>query len=84
MRDLHRVTDAPDLPRARRFAKRWEADYPKAVACLRNDLDELLTCWRYPTLAERKRVRTTNAIERRFRKSGAGPGPWASSSTAPA
>ena len=29
---------------------------------------ELLTCWRYPTLDERKRVRTTNAIERRFRE----------------
>jgi putative transposase len=71
-RDLHRVMNAPDLPHARtaarRFADRWEADYPKAVACLRNDLDELLTCWRYRTLAERKRVRTTNAIERRFRE----------------
>ena len=40
----------------------------KAVGCLRDDLDELLTCWRYKTLAERKRVRTTNAIERRFRE----------------
>jgi putative transposase len=71
-RDLHRIMNAPDLPRARaaarRFADRWETSYPKAVACLRNDLDELLTCWRYKTLAERKRVRTTNAIERRFRE----------------
>ena len=50
---------------ARRFADRWHDTYPKAVDCLRNDLDELLTCWRYPTLDERKRVRTTNAIERR-------------------
>ncbi len=40
----------------------------KAVACLRNDLDELLTCFRYKTLEERKAVRTTNAIERRFRE----------------
>jgi transposase-like protein len=53
---------------ARRFAERWERSYPKAVACLRNDLDDLLTCWRYSTLAERKAVRTTNAIERRFRE----------------
>ncbi|MGH6958991.1 MAG: IS256 family transposase [Dongiaceae bacterium] len=71
-RDLHQVMNAPDLPRARaaarRFADRWESAYPKAVARLRNDLDDLLTCWRYPTLAERKRVRTTNAIERRFRE----------------
>ena len=53
---------------ARRFADRWEDDYPKAVACLRHDLDELLTCWQYKSLAERKKVRTTNAIERRFRE----------------
>jgi len=70
--DLHRVMNAPDLRRARaaarRFADRWQCDFPKAVACLRNDLDELLACWRYPTLAERRRVRTTNAIERRFRE----------------
>jgi putative transposase len=71
-RALHRVMNAPDLrgarTAARRFADRWEAEYPKAVACLRNDLDDLLTCWRYRTLDERKRVRTTNAIERRFRE----------------
>ena len=53
---------------ARRFADRWQDLYPKAVACLRDDLDELLTCFRYTTLAERKAVRTTNAIERRFRE----------------
>ncbi len=51
---------------ARRFAERWQAIYPRAVACLRNDLDELLTCFRYNTLKQRKAVRTTNAIERRF------------------
>jgi putative transposase len=53
---------------ARRFADRWQASYPKAVACLRADLDDLLTCFRYPTLEERRAVRTTNAIERRFRE----------------
>jgi transposase-like protein len=51
---------------ARKFADRWEQTYPQAVACLRNDLDDLLTCFRYKTLEERKAVRTTNAIERRF------------------
>ncbi len=35
---------------------------------MRNDLDELLTCFRYKTEAERRAVRTTNAIERRFRE----------------
>src|ERR687898_2237695 len=70
--DLHRIMNAPTLPRARsaarRFADLWESTYAKAVACLRADLDDLLTCFRYPTLEERKAVRTTNAIERRFRE----------------
>ena len=70
--DLHAVMNARTLPRARsaarRFADRWTTDYPRAVACLRDDLDELLTCWRYKSLAQRKAVRTTNAIERRFRE----------------
>jgi putative transposase len=70
--DLHVVMNASTLPRARsaarRFAARWAADYPRAVACLRDDLDQLLTCWRYRSLAQRKAVRTTNAIERRFRE----------------
>ena len=70
--DLHAVINAKTVPQARsaarRFADRWRQEYPKAVACLRDDLDDLLTCWRYKSLAERKRVRTTNAIERRFRE----------------
>ena len=53
---------------ARRFADAWEQTYPRAVTCLRNDLDDLLTCFRYSTLAERRQGRTTNAIERRFRE----------------
>ena len=70
--DLHAVINATTLPRARsaarRFADRWATDYPRAVACLRDDLDELLTCWCYKSLSQRKAVRTTNAIERRFRE----------------
>jgi len=70
--DLHAIMNAKTRPRARaaarRFADRWQEDYPKAVRCLRHDLDELLTCWRYKSLAQRKKVRTTNAIERRFRE----------------
>jgi transposase-like protein len=38
------------------------------VACSRADLDDLLTCLRYPTVAQRRTVRATNAIERRFRE----------------
>jgi transposase-like protein len=71
-RGLHAIMNAPNEPAARhaarRFANRFERLCPAAVACLRNDLDELLTCFRYKTLAERKAVRTTNAIERRFRE----------------
>jgi len=70
--DLQAVMNAKTLPQARsmarRFADHWQQDYPKAVACLRDDLDELLTCWRYKSLTRRKAVRTTNAIERRFRE----------------
>ena len=69
---LHRIMNATILPvawsAARRFADRWQDTYPKAVACLRADLADLLTCFRYPSLAQRKTVRTTNAIERRFRE----------------
>lgn len=71
-RALHKVMNAGTRPQAlaaaRRLADRFGQDYPKAVACLRDDLDDLLTCFRYKTLNERKRVRTTNAIERRFRE----------------
>jgi putative transposase len=71
-RALHKVMNAPNCPAARsaarRFAERFERQYPPAVACLRNDLDELLTCFRYKSEAERRAVRTTNAVERRFRE----------------
>jgi len=70
--DLHRIMNARTLPAAwsaaRGFADRWQEVHPKAVACLRDDLADLLTCFRYPTLEERKAVRSTNAIERRFRE----------------
>ncbi|MCE3248317.1 MAG: transposase, family [Geminicoccaceae bacterium] len=69
---LHRIMNASILPAAwsaaRRFAERWQSIYPKAVAGLRADLDDLLACFRHPTLEERKTVRTTSAIERRSRE----------------
>jgi len=71
-RALHKVMNAANAPAARsaarRFAERFDQQYPAAVACLRNDLDELLTCFRYKTEDERRGVRTTNAVERRFRE----------------
>lgn len=71
-RALHRIMNAANAPAARsaarRFAERFEERHSAAVACLRNDLDELLTCFHYKSLAQRRAVRTTNAIERRFRE----------------
>jgi putative transposase len=71
-RALHKVMNAANAPAARsaarHFAKRFQDPYPAAVACLRNDLDELLTCFRYKSETNRRAVRTTNAIERRFRE----------------
>jgi putative transposase len=71
-RALHKIMNAANAPAARsaarRFAERFHEQYPAAVACLRNDLDELLTCFRYKTEADRRVVRTTNAVERRFRE----------------
>jgi transposase-like protein len=71
-RALHKIMNAPNAPAARaaarKFASRFEDKYSAAVACLRNDLDELLTCFRYRSEDQRRKVRTTNAIERRFRE----------------
>jgi transposase-like protein len=71
-RALHKIMNAANAPAARsaarRFAERFQGQYSAAVACLRNDLDELLTCFRYKSEAQRRAVRTTNAVERRFRE----------------
>ncbi len=70
--DLHKIMNAENLVAARqaagRFARRWQEPYPKAVACLRDDLDDLLSVFRYAELKWRKAARTTNTIERRFRE----------------
>jgi transposase-like protein len=71
-RALHKIMHAANAPAARaaarKFANCFEDKYPAAVACLRNDLDVLLTCYRYRSEDQRRKVRTTNAIERRFRE----------------
>lgn len=69
--DLQRISHATNLRAARkaagRFATRWEQTYPKAVDCLRQDLDSLLEFLRFEP-KWRKQIRTTNAIERQFRE----------------
>ena len=49
------------------WAQRWRTEAAKAVACMEQDLDPLLSFLACPE-AHRKAVRTTNAIERAFRE----------------
>jgi putative transposase len=71
-RSLHRVMNAEQLVEARQaakcFAVQWDLLYPKAVRCFRENLEELLTFFSFKDRSWRKRIRTTNAIERRFRE----------------
>jgi putative transposase len=70
-RDLHKISHAANLreaqKQARRFVGRWKGLYPKAVACLTDDLPDLLEFFRLPG-DWHKLTRTTNAIERMFRE----------------
>lgn len=71
-KSLQKIYAAQNMVKARKaageFAKRWEDIYPKAVKCLRDDLDDLLAFFRFKDADTRKATRTTNAIERRFRE----------------
>lgn len=71
-RDLHRISHAPHRPAARsaarRLVDRWGGRYKLAVRCLWQDIDELLTFFLFDEEVWRKAIRTTNAIERRFRE----------------
>jgi transposase-like protein len=69
---LQKIYTAKDVVKARKasgeFVRRWEKVYPKAVKCLRGDIDDLLSFFRFKNEDWRKATRTTNAIERRFRE----------------
>lgn len=71
-RDLHRISHAHSWREARkaarRFADRWQSLYPRAVACLSADLDELLAFLHFKDPDWNEVIRTTNAIERRFQE----------------
>ncbi len=71
-RTLHQISHARTLPlahqAARHFAARWGSLYPKALKSLQEDLPELLTFHRVPSHHQPSTLRTTNAIERRFRE----------------
>lgn len=66
---LQQIWMAPDKDEARKhfddFIEIYEAKYPKAAECLRNDREVLLTFYDFP--AEHwKHIRTTNPIESTF------------------
>jgi len=71
-RGLVKIYTAKNYQQARSYARqwtnRWKDVYPRAVKCLRDDLDELLTCFAFSDPSFREKVRTTNAIERVFRE----------------
>jgi transposase-like protein len=71
-RSLHRISHARTLREAQkaaqRFVLRWKGPYPKAVECLQKDLPELLSFLQVKTSLPSSVLRTTNAIERRFRE----------------
>lgn len=71
LRDAKRLYQAPTrreaVRRFRAWERRWQRLAPKAVACLREDLDELLTFLDFP-MPQRVKLRTTNVIERCFRE----------------
>jgi transposase-like protein len=51
-----------------RFASRWRKTYPKAVACLEKDIEQLLSFFQIKNSQLWSRLRTTNLIERAFRE----------------
>ena len=61
------LTRRDAVARFRRWERHWAALAPKAVTCVREDLDELLTFLKFPE-PQRVMLRTTNVIERCFRE----------------
>lgn len=70
--DLHKISPAKNLKAARRattaFHKRWKAEYPGASQSLARDSETLLAFFKVNDPNLWSQVRTTNAIERRFRE----------------
>jgi putative transposase len=69
---LHAITHASSLHNAqkalRAFKERWQHRYPKAVECLLRDEETLLSFFTIKEPLLWSQIRTTNAIERRFRE----------------
>lgn len=71
-KDLHKISHAKGIAGAqsalRRFSEKWMGVYPKAVASLKADEEQLLSFFRIKNAELWPKIRTTNAIERRFRE----------------
>jgi len=71
-KDLHKISYAKNLSKAQRalgdFCGRWGKRYPKAVKCLVSDEEQLLNFFQIKEPYLWSQIRTTNAIERRFRE----------------
>jgi putative transposase len=71
-RALNRISHAANQRQATeaywRLATRWRKAYPRAVACLEKDLDQLLSFFQVKNSQLFSRLRTTNLIERSFRE----------------
>lgn len=71
-RALEAISHAQGIRQAqtalRRFKERWGSTYPKAVTCLLKDEENLLTFFQITDPSLWSQIRTTNAIERRFRE----------------
>ena len=69
--ELKTIYDAKDRYRAieafKLWKKKWYKVSEKAVSCIENDLEELLCVYSFPE-TQRKKIRTTNIIERSFRE----------------
>jgi len=71
-KDLHRISHAKGIRQAqsalRRFSDKWISIYPRAVASLKATEENLLAFFRIKDPGIWSQIRTTNAIERRFRE----------------
>jgi len=69
--ELVTIYDAKDRYEAinafKTWKKKWHMISERAVACVENDLEELLSAYSFPE-PQRKKIRTTNIIERSFRE----------------
>jgi putative transposase len=69
---LSRISHAANLREASqaywRFSSRWHQAYPRAVACLKKDFEQLLSFYQIENSQLWSRLRTTNLIERAFRE----------------